>query len=474
MTEAFRRATMRFLTVCAFALLLSRLATPGLAGPADTTNLLVEITWGHRSAQVQSFYVKLAGRELALVDTRLTQGEATDISETPHEIQIAKCGARIVKSAMPLNVLIVTDKFKGTLSAQAAAELIALGWRQARPQDSLELLPMSDGGDGFGEVLVRLLKLEERSIATLDAAHTPLQAKWGWDPKTRTAIIETAKIIGLALLPTKKFHPFDLDTFRLGAAPQAAADVNARQCLTGIGGSATNDGGFGVARSMGWQFLDKHEQPIEQWRQLISLQRICLPVPQKKLPELLVAVDVQNPLLGPTGASRIYGPQKGLRPEDFVHAEKCLSQLAEVVKRDLHVDAAAEPGAGAAGGLGFGLRCFFNARFESGFEIFARYARLRERIRTAQLVITGEGAIDASTLMGKGVGEIAKCCHRAGVSCIGLAGTFRRSELMEQAQQPYFTQVFGMSPDLTTPELALRDPGFWLPRLAAAVARKWR
>ena len=148
---------------------------------------------------------------------------------------------------MPLNVLIVADKFKGTLTAQAAAELIALGWREARPQDSLELLPMSDGGDGFGEVLVRLLKLEERTIATLDAAHTPLQAKWWWDPKTRTAIIESAGIIGLALLPTEKFHPFDLDTFGLGAALQAAADMNATQCLMGIGGSATNDGGFGVA-----------------------------------------------------------------------------------------------------------------------------------------------------------------------------------------------------------------------------------
>src|SRR2546426_760045 len=390
------------------------------------------------------------------------------------EIQIAERRARIVKSDMPLNLLIVTDKFKGTLTAQAAADLIARGWHEARPQDRLELLPMSDGGDGFGEVLGRLLKVDERTIATLDAAHRPLQAKWWWDSGTRTAIIESAGIIGLALLPTKKFHPFDLDTFGLGAALQAAADMNATQCLMGIGGSATNDGGFGVARSLGWQFLDEHEQPIEQWRQLISLQRICPPVPQKKLPELLVAVDVQNPLLGPTGASRIYGPQKGLRPEDFAHAERCLSQLAAVVKRDLHLDAAAEPGTGAAGGLGFGLRCFFNARFESGFDIFARYACLQERIRTARLVITGEGAIDASTLMGKGVGEIAKLCCQAGVPCIGLAGTFRRSELMEQARQQYFTQVVGMSPDLTTPELAMRDARFWLPRLAAEVSLKWR
>src|SRR5438128_10835240 len=153
---------------------------------------------------------------------------------------------------MPLNVLIVADKFKGTLNAQAAAELIALGWREARPQDRLELLPMSDGGDGFGEVLVRLLKLEERTIATLDPAHAPVQAKWWWDPKTRTAVIESAGIIGLALLPTKKCHPLDLDTFGLGAALPAPPDINATQCLTGIAASTTDGGGFDVGQSQGW------------------------------------------------------------------------------------------------------------------------------------------------------------------------------------------------------------------------------
>src|SRR6266446_8426993 len=145
----------------------------------------------------------------------------------PYQIRIAECGARIVKSAMPLNVLIVPDKFKGTLTAQAAADLIARGWHEARPQDRLELLPMSDGGDGFGEVLGRLLKVEEQTIATLDAAHRPLQAKWWWDRAAATAIIESAKIVGLAILPPKKFHPFDLDTFGLGAALAAAADRGA-------------------------------------------------------------------------------------------------------------------------------------------------------------------------------------------------------------------------------------------------------
>src|SRR5256884_5548384 len=162
---------------------------------------------------------------------------------------------------MPLNVLIVPDKFKGTLTAQAAAELIARGWHEARAQDKLELLPMSDGGDGFGEVLGRLLKVEEQTVATLDPAHSPREANWWWDPKARTAIIESAKIIGLALLPPNKFHPFDLDTFGLGAALQSAADMGAKHCLMGIGGSATNHGGFCLPPPRGGMFLVQDEDP---------------------------------------------------------------------------------------------------------------------------------------------------------------------------------------------------------------------
>ena len=317
-------------------------------------------------------------------------------------------------------------------------------------------------------MLSGLWEVEEQTVATSDAAHRPLQARWWWDRKAATAILESANIIGLALLPPKKFHPFDLDTFGLGAALQAAAALGAGHCLMGIGGSATNDGGFGLARALGWTFLDEKDQSIEKWTQLASLKRICSPARQTTFPALVVAVDVQNPLLGTTGASRVYGPQKGLRSEDFEHAEKCLGRLAEVVRHDLQLDAAAQPGTGAAGGLGYGLRCFLDARLESGFDLFARQARLADRIRTAQLVITGEGAIDRSTLMGKGVGEIARMCREANVPCIGLAGTLRDSELLDQTGP--FTRLFGISPGLTSPELAMRDAGVWLPRLAAKAA----
>src|SRR2546423_13546107 len=148
-------------------------------------------------------------------------------------------------------ILIAADKFKGTLTASQATAAIAKGWAKARPADHLELLPISDGGDGFGEVLSALWKARKRAVHTIDAAHRPLRARWWWEPKRKAAIIESARIVGLAQLPPKQFHPFDLDTFGVGAVIHAAAKQGARTCLIGIGGGATNDGGFGLARALG-------------------------------------------------------------------------------------------------------------------------------------------------------------------------------------------------------------------------------
>src|SRR3954463_2679591 len=161
---------------------------------------------------------------------------------------------------MSLNVLIIPDKFKGTLSAQAAAEAIARGWKQIRPDDDLELLPMSDGGDGFGLLLSHLLNAQKERIKTVDAAHRPCEAKWWWHAPTRTAIIESALVVGLAQLPPGKYHPFELDTRGLGEVLLAANAKGAKRCVVGIGGSATNDGGFGMAAALGWQFFDTHDE----------------------------------------------------------------------------------------------------------------------------------------------------------------------------------------------------------------------
>ncbi|MBI3848942.1 MAG: glycerate kinase [Verrucomicrobia bacterium] len=369
---------------------------------------------------------------------------------------------------MPLKVLIVPDKFKGTLTAQAAAAAIAKGWRQARPQDSLELLPMSDGGDGFGEVISQLVHAKAQTVWTLDAAGRRGRARWWWEKKTKTAIIESADVIGLAMLPQNKFHPFQLDTFGLGLVLRAASAKGTKRCLIGIGGSATNDGGFGLARALGWNFLDRNDRPIEHWTDLAQLAHLHAPRRTRWFESLIVAVDVQNPLLGASGATRIYGPQKGLRPEDFPLAEKCLRQLALATRKSLKRDLAKIPGAGAAGGLGFGLLAFLGAQPQAGFDLFVRTARLQTRLRSADLVITGEGAIDKSTLMGKGVGEIARRCQQLNVPCIGLAGVVNDSRSM----QGRFTMTFGLT-ELTAAAQAKTKPAYWLEQLAMRVAHQW-
>jgi glycerate kinase len=203
----------------------------------------------------------------------------------------------------------------------------------------------------------------------------------------------------------------------------------------------------------------------------VRLARIEPPKLRPFPSEVTVAVDVQNRLLGPAGCSRVYGPQKGLKPEDFGLAEACLERLAAVARQQFGFDAAAEPGSGAAGGLGFGLRAFFGARLESGFQLFAADGRLEERINAAEVVVTGEGAIDRSTLMGKGVGEVALLCRKHGVPCLGLAGTLALDPVAGDRPE-LFTQLHGIVPSLASDEQAKAEAERWLARLAAVAAKE--
>ncbi|MGH7972494.1 MAG: glycerate kinase family protein [Limisphaerales bacterium] len=356
------------------------------------------------------------------------------------------------------------DKFKGTLPAAAAAEAIARGWHHGRPEDELELLPMTDGGDGFGEVMSRLLGGRPRQFGVLDAARRPRRARWWWASGQELAILESAEIIGLAILPPKRFHPFDLDTFGLGCALRAFSGLPG--CILGLGGSATNDAGFGVARALGWEFLDRFGNPLVSWIDLHRLKEIRAPKRRKPLKNLILAVDVNNPLLGSNGATRIYGPQKGLRPRDVPQAERCLAQLARVVQAQLGDDCARVPGAGAAGGLGFGLAAFGGAKLKGGFELFARYARLQLRIGAADLVITGEGALDRSSLMGKGVGRVAEWCQKLHMPCFALAGNVSP----EMKTMGGFARMHGLA-DFVGLRAAQSQPAEALERLTLSVAR---
>jgi glycerate kinase len=367
-----------------------------------------------------------------------------------------------------VKALIVPDKFKGTLTASEAAQAIASGWRRARPGDQLDLLPMSDGGDGFGEIMSALVGAEPIVTETVDAAHRPISASWWWHAETATAIIESARIIGLAQLPRGKYHPFDLDTRGLGIVLRAAEKRGADKCIIGIGGSATNDAGFGFALELGWEFHDDSCGKLTRWTELEHLARLGTTVPASPFAQVTVAVDVQNPLLGPEGCTRVYGPQKGLRPDDFPRAERCLDRLAVTLKEQHGLDFANAPGAGAAGGLGFGLCAFAGAQLAPGFDLFAEQARLSGRLHDADLVITAEGAIDSQTLMGKGVGQIAGLCREARLPCVALAGMVAD----RKAASKQFSHIHALT-DLTSPEQAMTDAAAWLEKLAARAAEQF-
>lgn len=368
---------------------------------------------------------------------------------------------------MRKRVLIVPDKFKGTLSAAAAAQAIARGWKSARPDDEVVLLPMSDGGDGFGAVLGRLLNARERWLKTFDASRRPCEALWWYDPESETAIVESAKVIGLAMLPPGKFHPFDLDTYGLGTVLRSAQKSGAKRCVVGVGGSATNDGGFGLARALGWKFLSQSGEELGSWTNLHKAASVVPPPTRKLFSKLIVATDVANPLLGAQGCSRVYGPQKGLRPEDMPAAEAALKGLVKVM-RAVGPDLSKEPGAGAAGGLGFALMAFCGAERESGFEIFSKLSKLPAAIRAADVVVTGEGSIDEQTAMGKGTGQVAALCAKLKRPCVGLAGVVA---LPEKARKDGLFTATDSLVSVTTPEQAMAKPGEHLAAIAARQAR---
>ena len=365
---------------------------------------------------------------------------------------------------MPLSILIAPDKFKGTLTAAQAAMAVARGWKAARPEDTLTQLPITDGGDGFGRLMAEALGADLVTVETQDAAHAPTTAPCWMVHDSGTAIIESANVIGLAMLPAEKRRPLKLDSQGLGIVLRDERLACCRQRIIGIGGSASNDGGFGMAQELGWRFENARGKPIRAWVDLVNLQNIHSPK-SKFFGKAIVAVDVQNTLLGPNGCTRVYGPQKGLREEDIPRAEAALGLLGEVWEAQTGEDAASLPGAGAAGGLGFGLHCFAGAKIRSGFEIFAEASGLDALLREADVVVTGEGAMDRQTLMGKGVGALAQRARVNGCRCVGLAGLVENRPALAEVLDDCRALT-----DLTTATGAEADAARWLEQLAREVA----
>lgn len=324
-----------------------------------------------------------------------------------------------------MRILIAPQEFKGSLTAVEAADCFADAARNAHPAAELDLAPIADGGPGTVEAIVRAAR-GRMSIARVSGPlGAPVDARWGRIDDGRTAVIEMAAAAGLTLLGAEQLDPRRASTHGVGELIGHALEARVERMLIGVGGSATNDGGAGAAVALGARFFDDAGRPLAPGgAALARLARIDVSALDSRLAatEIAVLCDVQNPLIGPDGASAVYGPQKGADAAAVAELDRALANYAGIVERDLGARIAELPGGGAAGGLAAGLSAFCGARLVSGFDAVAAAIGLAERVARADLVLTGEGRLDTQSAWGKSVAGVALLAQAAGKPCIAVCG----------------------------------------------------
>lgn len=324
-----------------------------------------------------------------------------------------------------MRVLVAPQEFKGTLTAVEAARVIAGAVRDALPSAEVDVIPMADGGPGTAAALLAAMGGEWMQTTAHDPLMRPIQASWA-KLASGTAVVECASASGLLLLEPQELDPRRTSTFGTGDLIAAALDGGCREIIVGLGGSATNDGGAGMAQALGFRLLDASGRDIQPGgAALARLDRIDASAAHRALSTaaFVAATDVINPLCGPEGASAVYGPQKGAGAAVIAELDAALAHFAALLERDLGVWVLQIPGGGAAGGLGAGCAAFLSAEFRSGAAVVAEAAGLALRVRDCDLVITGEGRLDGQTRFGKAPAYVARAAKAAGKRVVCLPGT---------------------------------------------------
>lgn len=356
--------------------------------------------------------------------------------------------------------LVAPQEFKGTLTAAEAASALAEGLRQGAPGVELDVAPLADGGPGTVDALLAGLGGERVTCTVQGPLGVPVRATYGLLDSGRTAVIEMAAASGLSLLTPGERDPLRTTTSGTGELMRAALDRGCECLILGLGGSATNDGGTGALAELGFRFLDAHGVPLPPGG--AALKRLARVDPSGRHPrladvEVLVATDVTAPLLGPDGASRLFGPQKGADAHAVAELESALAHLAEVVDPGL----AHLPGAGAAGGFGYGLAALAGGKIVSGYELVARTLRLSERLAAAELVLTGEGRFDRQTALGKGPGSLAREARALGKYTVMFAGIVAPDAQANGSPFDEVVEVSALAPPGLSHAEALRHAGTW-------------
>ncbi len=324
-----------------------------------------------------------------------------------------------------MKIIIAPQAFKGSMSALKVAEAMSEGALTMFPEAEIVMCPVADGGDGTLETLVDISNGEINKCSVHNPMGKIIDAEWGAMGDGKTAVIEMARSSGLALLDPKKLNPLKASTYGLGELIQDALNKGFKKFIIGIGGSATNDAGAGMAQALGVKLLDGKGVEIALGGiNLMDLNTIDMSGIDDRIldSDFQIACDVTNPLTGPEGASEIYGPQKGATRKMIDDLDASLQHFNEIVIKTFNKDLSKIPGAGAAGGLGAGMITFTNATLRTGIDIVLDAVELNEKIAKADLVITGEGAMDFQTIYDKAPIGVAKIAKRHGIPTIGISG----------------------------------------------------
>jgi len=372
-----------------------------------------------------------------------------------------------------VKVVVAPNAFKGTLTASQAAGAIARGVREVFPDAEVVEVPVADGGDGTVEALVDANHGEYRLATVEGPLGDSVQARYGLIDSGRTGVVELATASGLTLIDKSRRDPRRTSTYGFGQLLEAARLAGVVEIIAGIGGSATNDGGAGMAQALGARLLDAQRRDLPRGGAALSrLHTIDVSGMDRawKAIKVRVACDVTNPLTGPQGASAVYGPQKGADEAAVKELDEALARYAEVIERDPGRQVAAIPGAGAAGGAGAGLVAFLDADLVPGAPLVVEAAGLNARLSRADLVITGEGRVDDQTAYGKAPGEVAKRASQAGVPVLLLAGG--KGPGWEALYEAGVTEIVTLTEQGQDVQQALNEPERMLTRAAVVACRR--